>query len=143
MQQQAPGRGLLKVTGILYIVLSVIGFIGVLGVLLGGGLLAATGTGLGMALGIMAFLSVIVALAQSVFGLIMGIMGTKYCDVLEKAGTCFVMGMIVTVLGVISFLGDLMNDPGFATLLGGALGLAIPVLYTLGAYKNKQAFLGL
>jgi len=36
---QAPGRGLLKVTGIIYIILSALGLIGTLMTLAGGGLL--------------------------------------------------------------------------------------------------------
>ena len=114
---QAPGRGLLKVTGIIYIILSALGLIGTLMTLAGGGLLAATGAPMGA---------------------VLGILGVQNCDKLEKAGTCFVLGMIVVVLGAIGLVGNLLGRADGATIFGNLLGLVIPVLYTVGAYKNKE-----
>ncbi len=135
---QAPGRGLLKVTGIIYIILSALGLIGTLMTLAGGGLLAATGAPMGAVLGVVFIVAAIISLAQGVFGLIMGILGVQNCDKPEKAGTCFVLGMIVVVLGAIGLVGNLLGRADGATIFGNLLGLVIPVLYTVGAYKNKE-----
>ena len=55
MQTNAPGRGKLKVTGILYIIFGALGLLLSLALLAGGGLLLAAGAGtVGIALGAVA-----------------------------------------------------------------------------------------
>ena len=76
-------------------------------------------------------------LVSAVFQLIAGIMGVKNCDKPEKAQSCLVMGIIVAVLSVAgnvisNVLGSDFNIFSYAT------GLIIPILYIMGAVKNKE-----
>lgn len=143
MEERAPGKTLLKVTGILYIIVSALLLLSGIVMLAGGGLLTAggmyAGNGLGAFLGAGVLVLAVVALAQGVFGLIMGILGVKNCDKPEKAGACIVMGILVLVLGVIGLIGNLVGQSGSSALISSVAGLIIPALYTWGAFQNKKA----
>ena len=144
MEEQAPGKGLLKVTGILYIILAALAIVG--------GILMAAGGGVGMMAGTQGLDGVVVAggailiglgvytIIANIFGLIMGILGVKNCDKPEKATVCMVLGIIVLVLGVIGGIVSIVNQGlSFSSVLSLLCSLVIPGLYTWGAYKNKQA----
>ena len=128
------GRKFLKVTGILMIIGGAFGIIGGIVAMIGAGALAAvleTSAG-----GLM--LASAMILASAVFQLIAGIMGVKNCDKPEKAQSCIVIGVIVAILSVAgnvvsNVLGSDFNIINYAT------GLIIPVLYIIGAVKNKEA----
>ena len=127
------GRKFLKVTGILMIIGAAFGIFGGIIAIIGAGALAAvleTSAG-----GLM--LASMLILVSAVFQLIAGIMGVKNCDKPEKAQSCLVMGIIVAVLSVAgnvisNVLGSDFNIFSYAT------GLIIPVLYIIGAVKNKE-----
>ena len=127
------GRKFLKVTGILMIIGAAFGIIGGIVAMIGVGAMAAV---LETSAGGLMFASVLI-LASAVFQLIAGIMGVKNCDKPEKAQTCLVMGIIVAILSVAgnvisNVLGSDFNAFNYAT------GLVIPVLYIIGAAKNKE-----
>ena len=127
------GRKFLKVTGILMIIGGGFGIIGGILAMLGAGALAAV---LETSAGGLLLASALI-LASAVFQLIAGIMGVKNCDKPEKAQSCLVMGVIVAVLSVAgniisNVLGSDFNIISYAT------GLVIPVLYIIGAIKNKE-----
>lgn len=127
------GRKFLKVTGILMIIGAAFGIIGGIIAMIGVGALAAVLET--SAVGLM--LASLLVLASAVFQLIAGIMGVKNCDKPEKAQTCLVMGIIVAILSVAgnvisNVLGSDFNAFNYAT------GLVIPVLYIIGAAKNKE-----
>ena len=127
------GRKFLKVTGILMIIGGAFGIIGGIVAMIGAGALAAVLET--SAVGLM--LASVLVLASAVFQLIAGIMGVKNCDKPEKAQTCLVMGIIVAILSVAgnvisNVLGSDFNAFNYAT------GLVIPVLYIIGAAKNKE-----
>ena len=127
------GRKFLKVTGILMIIGAAFGIIGGIIAMIGVGALAAVLET--SAVGLM--LASVLVLASAVFQLIAGIMGVKNCDKPEKAQTCLVMGIIVAILSVAgnvtsNVLGSDFNVFNYAT------GLVIPVLYIIGATKNKE-----
>ena len=127
------GRKFLKVTGILMIIGAAFGIIGGIIAMIGVGALAAVLET--SAVGLM--LASVLVLASAVFQLIAGIMGVKNCDKPEKAQTCLVMGIIVAILSVAgnvtsSVLGSSFNITSYVT------GLVIPVLYIIGAAKNKE-----
>lgn len=126
----APGKGILKVVSILYIVfggfwalLALIGFFagGLIANLIGGmgfGFLgAATGFLLGFAM-----------LIPAAVNLIVGIIGVKDPT---KSTFFIVFGFI---LGGLTLLGMI---PSFS--FGGLLGLAMPVLLIVGGFMNKNA----
>ena len=127
------GRKFLKVTGILMIIGAAFGIIGGIIARIGVGALAAVLET--SAVGLM--LASVLVLASAVFQLIAGIMGVKNCDKPEKAQACLVMGIIVAILSVAgnvtsNVLGSDFNVFNYAT------GLVIPVLYIIGAAKNKE-----
>ena len=127
------GRKFLKVTGILMIIGGAFGIIGGIIALIGAGALAAV---LETSAGGLLLASALI-LASAVFQLIAGIMGVKNCDKPEKAQSCLVMGVIVAILSVSgnivsNVLGSSFNIMSYAT------GLIIPVLYIIGAVKNKE-----
>ena len=127
------GRKFLKVTGILMIIGGGFGIIGGIVAMLGAGALAAV---LETSAGGLMLASALI-LASAVFQLIAGIMGVKNCDKPEKAQACLVMGIIVAILSVAgnvisNVLGSDFNIFNYAT------GLVIPVLYIIGAVKNKE-----
>ena len=127
------GRKFLKVTGILMIIGGAFGIIGGIVAMIGVGALAAV---LETSAGGLMLASALI-LASAVFQLIAGIMGVKNCDKPEKAQSCLVMGVIVAILSVSgnvisNVLGSDFNIFSYAT------GLIIPVLYIIGAVKNKE-----
>ena len=127
------GRKFLKVTGILMIIGGAFGIIGGIVAMIGVGALAAV---LETSAGGLMLASVLI-LASAVFQLTAGIMGVKNCDKPEKAQSCLVMGVIVAILSVAgnvisNVLGSDFNIFSYAT------GLIIPVLYIIGAVKNKE-----
>ena len=127
------GRKFLKVTGILMIIGGAFGIIGGIVAMIGAGALAAV---LETSAGGLMLASALI-LASAVFQLIAGIMGVKNCDKPEKAQSCLVMGVIVAILSVAgniisNVLGSSFNILSYAT------GLIIPILYIIGAVKNKE-----
>lgn len=127
------GRKFLKVAGILMIIGGAFGIIGGIVAMIGAGALAAV---LETSAGGLVLASALI-LASAVFQLIAGIMGVKNCDKPEKAQSCIVIGVIVAILSVAgnvisNVLGSDFNIINYAT------GLIIPVLYIIGAVKNKK-----
>ena len=128
------GRKFLKVTGILMIIGGAFGIIGGIVAMIGAGALAAV---LETSAGGLMLASALI-LVSAVFQLIAGIMGVKNCDKPEKAQSCMVIGVIVAILSVAgnvisNVLGSDFNIFSYAT------GLIIPVLYIIGAVKNKES----
>lgn len=137
MQNQVPGKGLLKVTGILFVIFAGItllfGLIGLIGsVALGAALGGASGAVLAGAL----ILALVIALVVAVLELIAGIFGIKNCDKPEKSTTCIVFGTIILVLSVISMISSITSGQFQWTSI---FGIALPILYFIGAVMNKKA----
>ena len=127
------GRKFLKVTGILMIIGGAFGIIGGIVAMIGAGALAAV---LETSAGGLMLASALI-LASAVFQLIAGIMGVKNCDKHEKAQSCLVMGVIVAILSVSGNIISNVLGSNF-NILSYATGLIIPVLYIIGAVKNKE-----
>ena len=127
------GRKFLKVTGILMIIGGAFGIIGGIVAMIGAGALAAV---LETSAGGLMLASALI-LASAVFQLIAGIMGVKNCDKPEKAQSCLVMGIIVAILSVSGNIISNVLGSSFE-IMSYATGLIIPVLYIIGAVKNKE-----
>ena len=127
------GRKFLKVTGILMIIGGAFGIIGGIVAMIGAGALAAV---LETSAGGLMLASALI-LASAVFQLIAGIMGVKNCDKPEKAQSCLVMGVIVAILSVAGNVISNVLGSDFK-IINYATGLIIPVLYIIGAVKNKE-----
>lgn len=127
------GRKFLKVTGILMIIGGAFGIIGGIVAMIGAGALAAV---LETSAGGLVLASALI-LASAVFQLIAGIMGVKNCDKPEKAQSCIVIGVIVAILSVAGNVVSNVFGSDF-NIINYATGLIIPVLYIIGAVKNKK-----
>lgn len=127
------GRKFLKVTGILMIIGGAFGIIGGIVAMIGAGALAAV---LETSAGGLMLASTLI-LASAVFQLIAGIMGVKNCDKPEKAQSCIVIGVIVAILSVAGNVISNVLGSDF-NIINYAAGLIIPVLYIIGAVKNKE-----
>lgn len=131
---QPAGAKFLKVTGILMIifgaisiVFSIIGFLGM-------GIIEASGVA---KLGLL-WVAMIIGFAGSVAELVAGIIGVINCEKPEKAQTCLILGIIVAALTVLSSLFTLIAYSENFSVFSLFSGLVVPVLYIIGALKNKQ-----
>ena len=139
MQTNAPGRGKLTVTGILYIIFGALGLLLSLALLAGGGQQQAAGAGtVGIALGAVAGILGAITVLTAVFYLILGILGVRNCDKPEKCGVNFVLGIIVLVLVVIGLVVNVATT-GPSGALSSVVGLVLSILYVMGAKENKDA----
>ena len=138
---ELKGRLMLKVVGILYIIFAALSILTGLLAVVGGAALGITGGGesLAVGLGALAMILGFVAILSSVFSLVVGILGVKWCNRPDKAGTLFVLGVVLTALAVLNLLSSFGGDNGSAAVVGALIGLVLPVLYTLGAWQNKQS----
>lgn len=125
---------LLKWTGIIMIIggglMTLISLIGLLG-----GIIASGGSQI---LGGLIILLTIIGLAASVLQLVAGIMGAKNWNQPAKAQGCFVIGVVIIAVSLLSNVGSIWLS-GFAadTVFDVLLGLVLPGLYTYGAYQLK------
>lgn len=132
-QNVAKGSVFLKVTGILMIIggslSAILSIIQVLGI--------SALIGIGIRIPIL-YVAGVLALASAAGELTAGIVGIKNCQKPEKAKTCIVWGVIVVALCIISSILIVVAGSPFPTL-NLLLCLVLPVLYIIGAIKNKQA----
>jgi len=145
----APGKGLLKVTGILMVIFA---SIEILLLLLGSGLMMLVGfiagtaadtagvlneamatAGVSIALIVIAL---VVGFIAAIFELVVGIIGIKNSNVLEKAQTCFNLAIVILVIQFGSLVLGIVSS-GFSPL--SLIGFVLPVLYLIGANMNKKA----
>ncbi len=134
---QLTGRTMLKVTGIIYIILSALGLLACL-VLIALGLAAGTDDGLGWGVVTALITLGVLAVPSSAFGLVAGILGAKWCARPDKAQVLFVLGVVLAVAAALSLLIDL-GSGGISSSAGDIVRLALAVFYTLGAWRNRQA----
>ena len=125
---------LLKVVGIIYIVVCVLGLIlAVLTAVMGGAVLgaAAESASVGIVTG---SLAVVLLGGGSLFGLVAGILAVK-----GQYTGCKVIGVILLVFGVISAVsGVSVNSSVGGIIVSIAMPLVLPVLYTIGAFKGPK-----
>jgi hypothetical protein len=130
---QASGRIFLLVTGILYIISGIIGFIGAVSV----DMIGQTAGGMGNVLGVQGVgrnlgkLAVYMSIS-SIYAFVIGIIGISNRDNPDKGSTLMTLGIIALIGEIISiFIFQLFS---FSTI---AL-LAIPICYIYGASKNMD-----
>lgn len=135
---EAKGAGFLKVTGIIMIIGGSIGIIIAILALVGVAALDTMGvtdyieynTGLLYASGA-------ISLIGAAMELVAGIIGVKNCKKPEKAGTCMVFGIIVILFSLIGSILTVVGGDSFP-VVSFLIGLVLPVLYIIGAVKNKS-----
>ena len=150
MKEKAPGKTLLQVVGIILVVIGVLALlvslinIAVLGMTGSGEVgeimeqsLATTGVTMADYKA-----SVYIMTAGALLNLVIGIIGIANCNKIQKAGICFVCGIILIVwqLGtdVYSAVTSGITGMGIINII---IGLILPLLYFWGALKNRQAML--
>jgi len=77
----------------------------------------------------------IFAIVVSLFTIFIAIRGIKFCNVAEKASGLFTLGIISLIIAAIVIVFNL-TTLGFTPLA--FAGVLWPVLYTIGASKNKR-----
>lgn len=127
------GSKFLKVTGILMIIFGSIALIIAIVALLGIGVLEAMGAPMGLL-----WASGIIALLGAVAEFIAGIIGVVNWNKPNKANTCIGWGIAVAAMCVISNIFTLIGYPENFNVFSLLTGLVIPVLYLIGAFKNKK-----
>ena len=150
MKEKAPGKTLLQVVGI---ILVVIGVLTLLVSLINMAVLGMTGSGevgeiMEQSLATTGVTmadykaSVYIMTAGALINLVIGIIGIANCNKIQKAGICFVCGIILIVwqLGtnVYSAVTSGITGMGIINII---IGLILPLLYFWGALKNRQAML--
>ncbi len=132
----APGKTLLKVVSILYIIFGALFALAALLSLILGSMIGALVSGfignygalVGGAVSIVLF---IVFLILAAIDLVAGIVGVKQCGDPSKATFFIVFGFILGGLTLIGFLTNFQ--------LGNLIGLVMPVLFVVGGFLNKNA----
>lgn len=127
------GSKFLKVTGILMIIFGSIALIIAIMALLGLGVLEAMGAPMGLL-----WASGIIALLGAVAEFIAGIIGVVNWNKPNKANICIGWGIAVAAMCVISNIFTLIGYPENFNVFSLLTGLVIPVLYLIGAFKNKK-----
>ncbi|WP_370767193.1 hypothetical protein [Ruminococcus sp.] len=127
------GSKFLKVTGILMIIFGSIALIIAIVALLGLGVLEAMGAPMGLL-----WASGIIALLGAVAEFVAGIIGVVNWNKPNKANTCIGWGIAVAAMCVISNIFTLIGYPENFNVFSLLTGLVIPVLYLIGAFKNKK-----
>ena len=134
---------LLKVVSILMIIFGGIALLVALLAVLGAGVIAAGAAGIGTdaagaAAGLIMVASIIM-LIGAVIQFVAGIVGVKNHKKPEKATICIVFGVLVTLVYIVSIVIDIASGAGqpMTIALSIVIGLVMPVLYLLGAFKLK------
>jgi peptidoglycan/LPS O-acetylase OafA/YrhL len=125
----APGKGLLKVTGILMVIFSsIVLLIAIFGMIALGAMFGALG---GSGAATASTLLILLAILPGIFEFVAGILGIVNANKPEKAGVCLAFGIIVIVLVILSIISN-----GFEW--SSPIGLVLPILFIIGAIKNRQ-----
>ncbi len=131
----APGKGLLKVVSILFIIFGAIATIISLLGLLGSAALSSMGEEVGAAIGGILMVAMVVALISSVLELILGIIGIKKCGDPSKAGYFIVVGIILVVISFVPLIIGITSGGFIWTSL---VSFVLPILYIVGGFMNKK-----
>ncbi len=136
-QNMAKGSTFLKVTGILMIIFASLSLV----VDIFSFFLSAAFDALGASEASSAlYFASIIMLIDAAAEMVAGIMGVAFCKKPEKANACLVMGIIVAVLCVVGTIINIASGSefGVSTIVSLLIGLVMPVLYIIGAVKNKS-----
>jgi len=140
---KAPGRNLLLVTGILFIVFNAIGAMTIPFTLLTIEFWLPMFGGEAMRY---AWIFVYVAgILLSLFAVVVGILGVAFCNKPDRAGVLIglaVMTIVLSILYNIVYAANILSFSdglGIFTVITIPVTLVLPVLYIAGAAKNKKA----
>lgn len=145
---EAPGKGLLRFTGVLYIIFGVLSalftILGLTGVSTFGKLMGLTNTNtnantrtgigstIGGTLGGIMIAALVMMLILALFEIITGIVGISNSDKPYNANACITLAIIMIILQIASGLVGTFNWISI-------IGLLLPILYLIGAIQNRGA----
>jgi len=136
---KAPGTTILKVVGILMIIFGAISLIvGLAGGALAGVISTVEDETAGEIAGTLAGYSTVVIIT-SVIEFVAGIVGVALCKKPAKATVCIVFGCLTVIAACVSFVMGIVGDASVSNIVSGLVGFVLPVLYLIGAFKNKKA----
>lgn len=123
----APGKGILKVVSILFIIFGAIMTIVSIVGLVGSSMVSTMFGGLG---GILVVATVI-ALISSLLELVIGIIGLKKCEDPSQANFFIVTGIVLCALNLVSMI--------MYFQVTSLIGFVLPILFIVGGIQNKNA----
>lgn len=137
---EAKGAQFLKVTGIIMIIGASIGIIMSILALIGTAAidamdLSSISEELNYNIGLL-YASGVLSLVGGAIEMVAGILGVANSKKPEKANTCIVFGVIVILFSLAGSILTVVGGQSFP-VVSFLLGLILPVLYLVGAYKNK------
>ena len=135
MENNAKGSGFLKVTGILMFIFGSIAI--VVGIVAIAGIAALAYISDGELSSGLLYTAGIFTLVSAVAEFVTGIIGVKNCKRPEKAGVCIGWGVVVIIMDIIGSILTVVGGSSFP-VFSFLLGLVIPVLFIIGAVKNKS-----
>lgn len=127
----APGKTLLKVVSILFIIFGAIALIVSIIALIGASVVAAL-----VPLAGILIVGTIIMIIVSVLELVLGIIGLKKCGDPSQANFFIVSGIILCVLALVSLIFSIAGGGFNVTSL---IGFVLPILYIVGGFMNKKA----
>ena len=132
---ESKSNRFLKVAGILMIIggsiSTIFGIIAVIGV---GALAILVGSEANLGL---LTLGAVLILVSAVVSLVAGIVGVKNASKPEKAKICIIFGILTVALSVLGNIFNVVGGTEFS-VSGLVTGLALPVIYLVGAYQNMK-----
>ena len=129
----APGSSILKITSILFIIFGAVSTLFSLLAVFGSSIVTAVGGVVGVMGGVLLIGSIILIIV-SVVELIVGLMGYKKSDDPSQANFFIVIGIVLCILALVSMI--------LSFQVTGLISFALPVLYVVGGYMNKNAAVG-
>lgn len=132
----APGKGILIVVSILFIIFGAIAAVISLVGVLGSAALSAAGGGFGYAVGGILMVATVLILIVSVLELILGIVGLRKSGDPDKAGYFITTGIVLAILSLIPMVINLSYGSFSVT---GLIGFVLPILYIVGGAMNRRA----
>ena len=147
---KAPGSTILKVVGILMIIF------GALSLIIGLAAGALTGAVNSLADSIASELDAseaaevtkaagtltgytTVLIIASIIEIVAGIVGCALNNKPAKATICLVFGVLTLIVALVSFIMGIAGGASATGIITGLVGFVLPILYIVGALKNKKA----
>jgi len=128
----APGKGMLKVVSILYIVFGgIVALLAILSLFMGSIIVSLFGNFFGAVGGMVGVVIFIVLLIVAAVDLVADIVGVKQCGDPSKALFFIIFGFILGGLSLISLISSFS--------VWGLVELVMPVLFVVGGFMNKNA----
>ena len=138
--EKSRGNGFLKVCGILMIIggaLSII--LGVVALIAGLAIGGSDRGPEGADVGTLLVLASIILAVGGILELIAGIVGVVNSNKPQKAVACIVWGFIVLIVQIVGIVLSAMGGTSFGSIIISIItGIALPVLYLIGAFLNKK-----